>query len=49
MVMVTHRARQQHVDLAAQRSSDQAIQERIIGRRVQPQQELALGAAAVIR
>jgi hypothetical protein len=34
MVVVAHRARQQHVDLAAQRGGDQAVQERVVGHRV---------------
>jgi hypothetical protein len=45
-MVVAHRARQQHVDLAAQRGDDQAVEERVVGRRVRAQQELALGAAA---
>jgi hypothetical protein len=49
MVVVAHRAREQYVDLAAQRGGDQAVPERVGGRRVGAEQELALGAAAVIR
>ena len=46
MIVVAHRARQEHVDLAAQRGGDQAVQERVVGRRVRSQQELALAATA---
>src|ERR1043165_1123074 len=45
VVVVTHRAGQQDLDLAPQRRCDQAVQERIVGRRVGAKQELALRAA----
>jgi hypothetical protein len=40
--VVAHRARQHHVDLAAQGGMNEAVQERVVGRRVWTQQELAL-------
>jgi hypothetical protein len=43
--VVAHRARQQHVDLAALCGSDQAVQESVVGDRVRTQQELAVAAA----
>jgi hypothetical protein len=45
VVVVAHRARQHHVDLAAHGRVAQAVQERIVGRWVGAQQELPLGAA----
>jgi hypothetical protein len=45
VIVITHRARQHDVDLAAQRGVDQAVQEAIVGRLVRAQQELALRAA----
>jgi hypothetical protein len=46
MVVVAHGARQQHMDLAPQRRMDQAVEERVVGRGVRAEQELALRAAA---
>src|SRR6188474_3242636 len=45
VVVVAHRARQDHVDVAAHGGVDEAVEERVVGRVVWPQQELALGAA----
>lgn len=46
MIVVAHRAWQQHFDLATQRGMDEAVQDRVVGRRVGAQQKLALHAAA---
>src|SRR5262245_17823830 len=46
MVVVTHRARQEHVDLTAQGGVDQAVEEGVDGGHIGAQQELTLAAAA---
>jgi hypothetical protein len=46
VVVIAHRARQQDVDLGAQRGGDQTVEEGVVGRGVGAEQELALGAAA---
>ena len=45
MVVIVHRTRQRDVDLGAQRGSDQAVEEGVVGG-VGSEQELALSAAA---
>jgi hypothetical protein len=46
VVVVAHRARKQHVDLAPQCGMDQAVEECIVGRGIRAEQELALRAPA---